>query len=595
MNHKPFFGRVTFALVAIAVGAPLCFAQTVSWDTYADTWVATDGLGRVLPTNAEVGPPKANHTVGIFYYLWLPGARTTNAGPFDNTEIMKKDPDALSKPSSPLWGSLYGFQHWGEPLLGYYRIFDDYVLRKHAQMLSDAGVDVVLFDTTNSYSYFDQVSELADVWLDVQSHGQAVPKIVFTCRAGLGDRQTKQVKETYETIYKNPKYAPLWFNWKGKPLIIASPDPVRMSPEILSYFTFRKLLWPGKPLSNSMWSLDNSLPYNDGNDRLGVDEDGNLEEMAAAVAVSNAGGPMSTLPPVNSRAWRGRKGTGHLETDPNAVRRGGQFQDEWDFLLAHDPKFALIYCWNEWVAQKFVNKQHQVMIVDEFNEEHSKDIEPMTGGHGDDYVYEMIANIRKYRGVRPIPPITTAPITLDGNFDDWKSVMPEYRDTIGDPAKRDSDAFGKRAPHYTNTTGRNDLKLTKVSADADRLYFLIRTEGPLIQPDTDAPNDDWMTLYIDSDRDSKTGWLGYDLRVSPRRKVIEKNVDGKYEWTDAQKIDVAVGADGIELAIPRSYVKGNTFDFKWTDHCYEHGDWTDFTVNGDAAPNDRFNYRAILR
>jgi len=24
------------------------------------------------------------------------------------------------------------------------------------------------------------------------------------------------------------------------------------------------------------------------------------------------------------------------------------------------------------------------------------------------------------------------------------------------------------------------------------------------------------------------------------------------------------------------------------------GDWTDFTLNGDAAPNDRFNYRAQL-
>lgn len=33
-------------------------------------------------------------------------------------------------------------------------------------------------------------------------------------------------------------------------------------------------------------------------------------------------------------------------------------------------------------------------------------------------------------------------------------------------------------------------------------------------------------------------------------------------------------------------------DFKWTDNCYEKGDWTDFTLNGDAAPNDRFNYRA---
>ena len=33
-------------------------------------------------------------------------------------------------------------------------------------------------------------------------------------------------------------------------------------------------------------------------------------------------------------------------------------------------------------------------------------------------------------------------------------------------------------------------------------------------------------------------------------------------------------------------------DFKWADNCLQAGDWTDFTLNGDAAPNDRFNYRA---
>jgi len=36
-------------------------------------------------------------------------------------------------------------------------------------------------------------------------------------------------------------------------------------------------------------------------------------------------------------------------------------------------------------------------------------------------------------------------------------------------------------------------------------------------------------------------------------------------------------------------------DFKWADNCITVGDWTDFTLNGDAAPNDRFNFRAVLR
>ncbi len=52
------------------------------------------------------------------------------------------------------------------------------------------------------------------------------------------------------------------------------------------------------------------------------------------------------------------------------------------------------------------------------------------------------------------------------------------------------------------------------------------------------------------------------------------------------------------VAIPRSAL-GITrlpvvIAFKWADNCYAKGDWTDFILNGDAAPDDRFNYRAIL-
>src|SRR5262249_2827421 len=38
-------------------------------DTFPDTWVATDGLGRVVATGAQTGPPRTGKTVGIFYFL----------------------------------------------------------------------------------------------------------------------------------------------------------------------------------------------------------------------------------------------------------------------------------------------------------------------------------------------------------------------------------------------------------------------------------------------------------------------------------------------------------------------------------------------
>jgi hypothetical protein len=56
-----------------------------------------------------------------------------------------------------------------------------------------------------------------------------------------------------------------------------------------------------------------------------------------------------------------------------------------------------------------------------------------------------------------------------------------------------------------------------------------------------------------------------------------------------------VGAE-LEVALPRT-VLGLTnaafvVDFKWADNLRETGEWGDFTLNGDTAPNDRFSYRA---
>jgi hypothetical protein len=54
----------------------------------------------------------------------------------------------------------------------------------------------------------------------------------------------------------------------------------------------------------------------------------------------------------------------------------------------------------------------------------------------------------------------------------------------------------------------------------------------------------------------------------------------------------------LELAIARPALGvaklPATLDFKWADNLQQTGGWSDFTLNGDAAPNDRFNYRAKL-
>src|SRR5436190_17274906 len=102
-------------------------------DTFPDTWVATDALGRSLPAAADVRAPRDDRFVALFYFLWL--GRHGEAGPFDISTILAKDPRAIDDPKHPAWGPLHVPHHWGRPLFDYYVSDDRFVLRKHAQML----------------------------------------------------------------------------------------------------------------------------------------------------------------------------------------------------------------------------------------------------------------------------------------------------------------------------------------------------------------------------------------------------------------------------------------------------------------------------
>ncbi len=115
-----------------------------------------------------------------------------------------------------------------------------------------------------------------------------------------------------------------------------------------------------------------------------------------------------------------------------------------------------------------------------------------------------------------------------------------------------------------------------------------------------APTDgDWMRLYIDADQNPQTGWMGYDYRVTPAKGLIERNIGDLYTWDFPKNVGVRTTDKALQILVPLQTlgltVNSAGVDFKWTDNCYDKGDWSDFTLNGDAAPNDRFNYRAKFR
>jgi len=302
---------------------------------------------------------------------------------------------------------------------------------------------------------------------------------------------------------------------------------------------------------------------------------------------------------MNSGHARGRSfHDGKQHISPGSVNAGNNFREQWKRAFSLQPPFVMVTGWNEWTAGRWIRPGNPLTFVDQYDEEFSRDIEPMKGGHGDNYYYQLVNYIRRYKGVRSLPPVVSAPIQVDGNLADWRDVTPEFRDTIGDPVHRDH-ASWKEQPRLLNRTGRNDLLAAKVSADATNIYFYVRTGEPL----TPATGSNWMLLFIDADHNPKTGWLGYDFVVNRSgvqltRTTIERNVGGHYQWSSPVAIISRAAGNELQLAVPKSVlgITGDEFtlDFKWADNIQQTGDWSDFTLNGDVAPNDRFNYRAAF-
>ncbi len=556
-------------------------------DTMPDTWAATDALGRTLATHAQVGAPRKDRFVGIFYFLWL-GAHG-RGGPYDITQILAKDPDAMSKPTSPPWGPLNKFHHWGEPLFGYYLTDDPWVLRKHAQMLSDALVDVVIFDVTNQVTYKDNYMALCRVWSQVRKEGGRTPQIAFL--APFFD-PNKVARELYNDLYSKGLHPELWFHWKGKPLMMA--DPEKVDSEVRGFFTFRKPqpdYFKG-PTGPNQWAWLEKHPQH-----VFRNSEGEAEQMAVGVAQNGHYGKLCTFSEADTygRSWH----NGKKDTRPGAVNLGLNFAEQAQRALEVDPEFVFITGWNEWVAmrlEEFAGVREPVMFCDQFTQEYSRDIEPMKGGHVDNYYYQMVDFIRRFKGARETP-VSNGPrkITIDGSFGDWSAVQPEYRDDPFDTAQRDHPGWAEGS-RLTNNTGRNDIVLAKVGYDAKSIYFYVRTREP-ITPYTD-PN--WMTLLIDTDRSRATGWEGYDLVVNrtvrgPERSVLERNLGG-WRWGPITEIGYRVAGCEMELSVPRTALGGAglhkplRFDFKWADNCTGDGDIMRFITDGDVAPSGRFCY-----
>ncbi len=591
--------------INLALGACLCCGTGArplrgadvtpgAWDTFSDTWVATDALGRRLPGFAEVGPPRAERYVGMFYFLWL--GSHVQGGPWDVSKIK------AANPLHPAWGPMYAPHHWGESVFGYYLADDPFVLRKHAQMLADAGIDTLIFDVTNQATYRSKYMALLRVFDEVRRSGGKTPQVVFLCP--FWD-PPKVVRELWRDLYEPNLYPQLWFRWQGKPLILADVSKLAGTEEragkeseetkrIRAFFTFRKPqpdYFQGQTMPD-MWSWLEVYPQH-----VFTNAQGAKEEMSVGVAQNAVKGRLGSMnePGVCGRSFH----NGQPGRKPEEILYGPNFAEQFEHALKQDPQFIFVTGWNEWIAGRYpsFNGVKGDMFPDEFDQEGSRDIEPMKGGHGDNYYYQMVSYVRRFKGVRS-PPSASAErtIRLNGDFSQWAAVAPEYRDDIGDTGHRDFPGFNNCA-RYTNNSGRNDFVALKVARDRKNIYFYARTKEAISKPTGQC----WMMLLIDADRNHATGWEGYDFVINRTRRnattgVLERN-DGGWKWRSVCDAKYVVRGNEMHLSVPRATVglgveKGTMrFDFKWADNVPESGDIMDFIGNGDVAPNGRFNYR----
>jgi len=575
-----------------------------SQNVSSNQWTATDALGRKLPDASVAGTPKKDKFIAMFYWTWHEGNDDTTYQVKNITEIVRKYPEAMKDYHHPAWGDKQpGFFFWEQPLLGYYKTTDPWVLRKHAEMLADAGVDAVFFDCTNgSITWKKSYEALLKTWDQAQKDGVNVPKIAYMLPFGAAPHSLVSLRQLYNDVYKPGLYKNLWFVWKGKPCIMGYPDNLTSSAEdkeIAEFFTFR----PGQPdyvdgpKRKDQWGWLENYPqhgYIQG-------ADGKFEQVTVGVAQNASPSTKGHCSAFNLPGSFGRDFSQRNGFDPrvDGYLYGWNFQEQWDRAFEIDPELVFVTGWNEYIAGQWLPKHgwtgDPFSFVDQFDWARSRDIEPNKGwgDKADSYYIQLIDNVRKFKGMEPLEK-ASAPKTIKiGKTDGWADVAPYFKHYKGNTMHRDH--RGRYDQYYTNNTGRNDITGAKVARDAQKIYFYAETAEKLTSP----KDRNWMMLLIDTDRNKATGWNGYDFivnRVSPKgsKVIVEKNVGGRWEWEAIGESKFAVNNNKLEIEITKQLLNltGSDIDieFKWNDNMQENGNIMDFYVNGDTAPGGRFNF-----
>ncbi|MBQ8208957.1 MAG: hypothetical protein IJZ35_00030 [Clostridia bacterium] len=580
-----------------------------------DSWTAVDGLGRTLPTYEETGEKKQDKFVGLFYWTWH-YHHSQNRTAKNVTQILSQHPDALWDFDNEAWtdtdadGSPY---YWNEPIYGYYTNLDEYVVRKHAELIADAGVDVIIFDCTNgTYIWEEGYEVLFRIFEEARNEGVNVPQIAFMLPFSGSEDAKTSLHNLYNKIYSKDRYRDLWFIWDEKPLIMAHSSALDKNDaadkEILEFFTFRQneptYFASDSYISEEKWGWCSVYPQT----QFGKTLFDGVEQMCVSVAQNAADGQLVAMnadADVQGRSYTEgdysysyKKGDESITVDSsveNSELYGLNFQQQWDYAIECDPEFIFVTGWNEWLAgrwQEWMGTENA--FPDQFNDEYSRDIEPSDGILKDHYYYQLVANIRRFKGMTATDKKDTAEFTIDifGSDSQWDNVT-AYNHYTNSTRARNADSWTD--VHYESDTMRNDFKNVKVAYDDNNIYFRIETVDNI----TPYSDNAWMRIFIDTDSTGNSpSWEGFEYVINRENAtengiIIEKSTGG-WNFETTGKGIYNINENVMYMQIPRNVLGLDAddvhFNFKLSDNMQTDGDIMDFYKSGDVAPGGRFMF-----
>ena len=528
----------------------------------------------LLVTSVFAGETGKKKDVGIFYFVWLGQHPGQQKGIYDISKLLKEAPEDLwaapeGTPKSPAGQ----FHFWGEPLYGYYDSRDPWVVTRHVELLMNAGIDYLMFDTTNAVVSPEALSVVLNVLKKFASQGFDVPKVAFYTNSASG----RSVQMIYDNFVKSGEWDGLFYSPKGKPMIVGltkknkssdqGTNPDYISDELQEIFDVRESQWPNAPYD------ENAFPW------MSWDNPQRLHNGVISVSVSQHSVETVTFSDTTTCRGRGWDAKTHKEIKED-FRNGRNFRNQWQTVFDNIDKIDNVFVtgWNEWIALKLLNGKKEAIFVDLFNEEFSRDAEMMRGGYGDNFYMLLAENVRRYKG--------------DCGVAAQKGKV--FRDFEGDALVRDFKNFDGSG-RYIDSSARNDIVEITVSESAAAVTFEVRTASDVVPYAQGDLN--WMNILVKTD-DSSDKAFEYDYVINRYPTVngvttVEricadgrKVLSGRATYSvsgDILRVTVPFGALGLEAGDVH-------FGFKVADNVADPDDIMEYYVSGDSAPIGRLSF-----